>query len=322
MPFLLAGIGAVILAPWRRPRAAALALIPLAPAAAAMILWLTTTDAGTQFLDVLRAHGARAPVAAAAREAYDWIGNSFRDRSDEVLFAADLAIAACSLVLAAARGAAGLRPRRYALLPIACVVLYFTGQQSHGFVWPLAQRFAFLAVIAALPLVRFPSGRAGRVATGAAAAVAIASIANVAVHFRRFHAEEEDDFAGVLAHMQPGRRVAGLVFDAESRIVQHHPFLHFVSYYQAEKGGVVEFTYAGYDHWPIDFRVDRYPPPGGPARPRLEWTPRLVETRELWPYYDYVLVRGEGFRPPPGTFRVTWRSGRWSVWSREPGPSP
>ena len=46
------------------------------------------------------------------------------------------------------------------------------------------------------------------------------------------------------------------------------PFLHFGSYYQLQKGGVVQFTYAGYTHWPVDFKPGRYPPPGIPAPSR------------------------------------------------------
>ena len=37
---------------------------------------------------------------------------------------------------------------------------------------------------------------------------------------------------------------------------------------------------------------------------------------ELFPYYDYVLTRGEGFRAPAGTFHLKWRGDRWVVWGR------
>jgi hypothetical protein len=38
---------------------------------------------------------------------------------------------------------------------------------------------------------------------------------------------------------------------------------------------------------------------------------------ELYPYYDYVLTRGNGFNPPHGTFHVAWRGGKWTVWERD-----
>jgi hypothetical protein len=37
---------------------------------------------------------------------------------------------------------------------------------------------------------------------------------------------------------------------------------------------------------------------------------------EIYPYYDYVLTRGPGFRPPAGTYHVSWRDERWTVWSK------
>jgi hypothetical protein len=96
----------------------------------------------------------------------------------------------------------------------------------------------------------------------------------------------------------------------------NQPFLHFGSYYQVEKGGIVEFTYAGYAHWPVDFLPGHYPPPGRSARLRWEWTPEQVPIAEIYPYYDYVLTRGGGFRPPVGTYHVRWSSGRWAVWEK------
>jgi len=102
-----------------------------------------------------------------------------------------------------------------------------------------------------------------------------------------------------------------------SQVTTLNPFLHFGSYYQVKKGGVVMFTYAGYLHWPFDFKPGKYPPPGGPARLRWEWTPESVRVQdELYPYYDYVLTRGSGFNPPPGTFHIQWSGDKWTVWAR------
>ena len=39
--------------------------------------------------------------------------------------------------------------------------------------------------------------------------------------------------------------------------------------------------------------------------------------RSSIPYYDYVLVRGWGFRPPPGTFHPVYRGERWTVYERD-----
>jgi hypothetical protein len=37
---------------------------------------------------------------------------------------------------------------------------------------------------------------------------------------------------------------------------------------------------------------------------------------EIYPYYDYVLTRGAGFRPGPGTYHVAWRGDAWTVWEK------
>jgi len=146
----------------------------------------------------------------------------------------------------------------------------------------------------------------------------VSSVADRAFAPAKSLLEEVGDIDDAIAAMEPKKRVAALMYDKGSQVTNWVPFLHFGSYYQVEKGGVVEFTYAGYLHWPFDFRPGHYPPPGGPARERWEWTPEQVQVRgELYPYYDYVLTRGPGFRPPPGTFHVKWHGSRWMVWERD-----
>ena len=38
---------------------------------------------------------------------------------------------------------------------------------------------------------------------------------------------------------------------------------------------------------------------------------------ELYPYYDYVLTRGDGFHPPAGTFHLAWSGEHWGVWQHD-----
>ena len=67
---------------------------------------------------------------------------------------------------------------------------------------------------------------------------------------------------------------------------------------------------------PFRFREGHYPPPGKPARLRWEWTPEQTPISEIYPYYDYVLVRGNGFNAPPGTYHVNCHGDRWTVWAK------
>jgi hypothetical protein len=100
-------------------------------------------------------------------------------------------------------------------------------------------------------------------------------------------------------------------------MVHHAPFLHYVSYVQAERGGVTMFGYAHFLHWPFRFKPGLLPPPGTPARPRWEWTPEQVPMSELYPYYDYVLTRGSGFAPPKANYKLKWKADHWAVWERD-----
>jgi hypothetical protein len=140
---------------------------------------------------------------------------------------------------------------------------------------------------------------------------------NTCKHFIAFELHEVGNFEGALASMTSGKRVCALIYDRGSAVMNNQPFLHFGSYYQVEHGGVVMFTYAGYAHWPVDFKPGMYPPPGGSARLRWEWMPEAVPFGEIYPYYDYVLTRGRGFRPPHGTYHVQWQDEHWQVWARD-----
>ena len=118
--------------------------------------------------------------------------------------------------------------------------------------------------------------------------------------------------------MEPRKHVAGLIFDANSTFVRSAAFVQFVSYYQLEKGGVVEYSSFGKVHNPVGFQPGREPPTGAP--PAFDLIPTHIRMDQLYPYFDYVLVRGEGFHPPPGTFRLTWEGNRWAVWSKVASP--
>ena len=157
----------------------------------------------------------------------------------------------------------------------------------------------------------------------AAVGVALFSTVNTCRHFIAFQNDDLGDFSEALQRIDPRSKVAALIYDRGSSVTHEmfSPFLHFGSYAQAEKGGVVMFTYAGYAHWPFDFRAGHYPPPGGPARLRWEWTPEQVSPeRELEPYYDYVLVRGGRFNPRGAQFERVFEGDRWEVWKNAKQP--
>lgn len=318
IPFGLFGLGFAAMFPWLRPRKYLLAGAPVLPALGLLTWWSTATEAGRMTRGLLtQGEGGARKLDTAIGDIHNWMLNVFQDDSDERwLIAFALMLVVVVVAGLGEREKLGPGARRYAIVPVSCVLLYFTTPVGHDFIWPLAQRFAILFAISAVPLLPYPRGIRGHVATACALLVAGGVIYNTSTHFIEFQLEEVGDFDEAKAVIAPRSKVCTLIFDKGSRITNQQPFIHFGSWYQVDKGGVVMFTFAGYPHWPFDFNPGMYPPPGGPARRRWEWTPERVKPSEVYPYYDYVLVRGGGFHPSPNQFEQAYDGTRWSVYRR------
>jgi hypothetical protein len=318
VPFGVFCIGAVALFPWLARERWWRCAAPLLPATLALLWWTVATEAGRLSRGAANdTDYPRQAVEGAVEDLPNWFTAVLRDRTD-LLAVVGLGGVVFAAFLLARRAPPTPFPRAYIVLPLSCILLYFVLPPGHGYIWLVSQRFPILYAITVIPLVPMPEGKRGVLVSACALVAGLAAIANTCLHFIRFEREEVGDFDEAIESMQGDRKVCALVFDNRSAILNNYPFLHFGSYYQAAKGGVVMFTFAGYAHWPVDFQPSKYPPPGGPARRGWEWTPQKVPMSEIYPYYDYVLTRGGDFRPPAGTYRVTWHGGRWTVWAREP----
>ncbi|MCL2451214.1 MAG: hypothetical protein FWD17_19890, partial [Polyangiaceae bacterium] len=315
-PYAVFGIAFIALFPWARPRAWLTAGLPVVPSLGLAGAWVLLAQTAQKSLTGQQSEPV-APIDQRLREIVHWTSNVFTDTSDEFYFVALAFVIVIAFALAQGdRDPSKKISRRYAVAPIVCALLYFTTGDMMGGVWLIAQRFPILTAFMGIPLCRMPSGIRGAVVSGLAFAVGTASIANVCKHFVAFERNEVGDIDEAIQQIPPAKRVVGLIYDKTSRIVNFAPFLHFVQYYQVEKGGVVQFSNANISYSPYHFRPDRLPPQGQPARLRWEWTPAEVSIGELYPYYDYVLTRGGGFAPPPGTYHRKWQSGGWAVWEK------
>jgi hypothetical protein len=318
-PFGIFVIGFLAMFPWETPSRWMRSVAPALPALAIVLWWLVFTEAGRLVFGAATDNGRdphKTPDAAII-DLPNWFTNVFHDNSDEFTLIALVLLVVATLGLS--QGDSDVtRPvaRRFVLLPLACVVLYFVLPEGHGYIWLISQRFPFLFAVTAIPLLRMPRGGRGHLVFGASLLLAGVATVNTCRHFIKFEQDEVGDIDEAIAAMAPRSHVCALIYDRGSSTMINQPFLHFGSYYQLEKGGVIEYTYAGYAHWPVDFKRGHYPPPGGPARQRWEWTPEQVPMSEVYPYYDYVLTRGSGFRPPAGTYHVQWHSDRWTVWAK------
>jgi hypothetical protein len=315
LPFAIFGIGCIVLFPWTRPRRWIPCGAPLALGLALVAWWVLGSKAGGSALENIKGSGAF------AHDFLRWTIDVFRDGSDEHWFdvLGVVALAAMGLSIGD-RDRGEPVARGWFLVPLVCALGYLTFGDKLGVVWLYGERFAILALLTAVPLLRMPAGRRGFAVTAAAVVVCVGSTVNVCKHFIAFEREDVGDLDDAMAAMNPRAHVAGLIFERGSQTMNdlYVPFIHFVSYYQAEKGGVVQFAYTGFPHWPVQYQDGHYPPATYPKlRLRWEWTPDQVSIQELYPYYDYVLTRGSGFNPPPGTFHLAWRGRHWAVYAKD-----
>jgi len=329
VPFGFLVLGAVLVA-WQWPLSAAvfLRLWPLGPALCAALWWLWRSPAGvaTRAAVHVGSAGARAvaphyrTLGVAWRELPAWLTDVLRDpyaswqlAAWAVLFAAALA---WGCVWAWSRGRLGEpaldRDRTWLrLAPLAplAVLGYFVLPDGYDWIWPIAPRFAWLGLLLALPLTprlpRFGTWLFVLVLLGLSARAQWVASRN----FAAFDTQEVESFDAALAAIPPGQRVVGLIFSRSSHYVRFAPFLHYVAYYQARKGGAVMFSFADFPQSPFRFRASDRPPA---VPPRWEWLPQRVRAKDL-AWYDYALTRG-GSAPCAERCELLFRSGIWEVW--------
>jgi hypothetical protein len=154
-------------------------------------------------------------------------------------------------------------------------------------------------------------------------AIALLWLATLALYFSAFD-RESAPFRALLDRMEPGKRVLSLVYYPVSSAAPYFPYLHFANWYQVEKGGVVDFSFA--EFWVNRYR---YRPEHDPRLPDdFEWRPGLFDWQEHGgSTYDYVLLRANDPRVARGwqTQRVPepitllGHGGGWYLFARPDG---
>jgi hypothetical protein len=104
-------------------------------------------------------------------------------------------------------------------------------------------------------------------------------------------ARETESFDRVLAQMEPGRRVASLVYDKSSPLFALPVYMHVPAWYQAKRAGVVDFNFADFYS-----QMVRYPADAGPRiDERVTWYPELLDwNANGGAKYDYFIVKANG----------------------------
>jgi len=212
----------------------------------------------------------------------------------------------------------GARPSRkiwrWAPLVI-CLALYFASPSRIFFTFQIYPRFAVFVIpfflLALEP--RAQSFARDSITRKLPLAFAVAWLVSTQLSYQSF-ARESADFDMVLNQMDPHKRVLGMVFENKSEYRPGPVYIHFPCWYQANRGGVTQVSFAKF------FSVVARFKPGADARVKIgfEWAPQIFEwERHGGEEFDYFLVRSDEdvspivFRDDPVELMI--QSGNWWV---------
>jgi len=239
--------------------------------------------------------------------------------SDDVSYLAIAVTAAIVLLPLLCGSRFTSRPARW--LPLAAVIATYFAMPSYvflsGFVY---ERLGVFLVPMWLLVFDRPTAPRQRL-EWVAMAVVLAWVGANTWRFAAFAAETRQ-FGEVLRHMEEGRRVAGLMIGNASPHFATPVYLHFASWYQAERRGVADFNFA--DFQMVVQRRDTDRPrvtEGLAARPVLfDWQLNGGST------YDYFLVRAPAdfsnvlFKEHAAKVEFVGRAGMWWLYRNRERP--
>lgn len=330
VPFAMLAAGVLVLGLHRSASRVLRLWAPLVPCAPLLLLWLWKSPAGQS---TARAAGLAAGEvemtfrswSVASAQLPMWLTDVLGGDGDLWLLRLTGAAFCCALSVGfLLRDPSQVPPaiasshRRLVTLPLLAAAFYLGSPSAYDWIWPIAERFALLALLLSIPLLPRLTGPPRWTAVAISSLLAVIHLSQVSTAFSAF-AAEVGDVEGAIAAIPPRSRVAGLIFQRSSESVRFAPFLHYAALYQLRRGGVAMFSFADFPQSPIAFRPESRPPA---VPPRWEWLPRQVFPRRDLMFYDYVLVRGG-----PGliahqtrAFAEVFRNGLWRVYRRNPDP--
>ncbi len=318
---------------WMRPRAAPLAILAWCAlgvgifAASVVLRSRTVADAiarGDWSGLLAQRHFELRPYDESVRVLPGLLANNLSDGSDRFgpITVVIVALAAIVVSRTAPRQGTGPggpwfeRARPIGLVVIAVLLYLALPLHVYGFVGDLSPRFAPIIAALAAGLLPGLAGRARAVFVCLAAAASLATAIPLIRGFRAFD-RESASLREVIASMGDRPTVMGLVYDRESRVVRHPIYLHAAATAARARGGIPNYTLAGWAISPLRHRAA--PPPSFPD----EWRPEAFDDASMGPAYDHFLGRG---RAPEAVFGgrlgadlyVAARVGDWWLVRRRP----
>jgi hypothetical protein len=146
--------------------------------------------------------------------------------------------------------------------------------------------------------------------------IAIGAIALVSVRMIAFD-REQHSFRRIASTMLPNRHTLAVMDDASSIALQHsQTYLHFGSWYQAESGGLTEFSFAAFLPTIVHFRSGY----AGMVPESFAGHPTWDFVRRQRHAFEYILVRAAPVGAQPALdspFRLVTRDGQWWLFANE-----
>lgn len=130
---------------------------------------------------------------------------------------------------------------------------------------------------------------------------------------------EVQGYKAVMSKAEPGKRILMLAFDSASQASNAPLHLHSAGWYQAERGGLAEFSFARFWGMPIRYKSNA---PSG-IYSGFEWYPGSLDWQQhRGELFDYFLVRhplnaSEWLREKSGdTIRLVEKNGEWQLYGK------
>jgi len=211
---------------------------------------------------------------------------------------------------------ARLAPERWRLAPLVVALLFYLAMPLNAldtaFLYP---RFALFVVPAYLFALE-PLGPERKALRPVLVGFAAFWLGFVAIRFHAF-GRESADLLALFRAAEPNKRLLSLVENPRSAEVEFSPYLHFGIWYQVERGGIADFSFA--EFYPNRFRYRSGQDP--PLPYNVEWEPRQFRWQEHGgELYDYFLIQresDEGWSPFEGAttdIRLVAQAGTWSLY--------
>lgn len=138
------------------------------------------------------------------------------------------------------------------------------------------------------------------------------------MRFAAFNVETRD-FDKIVAVMEPGKRAAAMVAANRSRHFTYPVYMHFPSWYQAEKRGIVDFNFGMFYGTMARYKSAKQPPYGD----ALAWNPGAFRWDENnGDTYDYFVVRADVdvsapiFKEHRSAVKLVAREGWWWLYKQ------